>query len=183
MLACSLQCWLGASFQLAGLQLVYSRLLKAFMIAPSHPHFLAIHVSSITHSVRDLLQVHELTGIPAVFDFHHHGFCTGGWSEEQAFRAAIATWPQVCGLCVVSVCVWEGALTSAPALAGVRSRLYGVPSQTWPQVHVGASSLQAAALSLVLLLAAARAQLFTRTQGTINTQHTMPGCAPDGALV
>ena len=33
-------------------------------------------------------------GVPITFDFHHHRFCTGGLTEEQAFKAAIATWPK-----------------------------------------------------------------------------------------
>lgn len=44
-------------------------------------------------SLRDLLFVHEHTGIPLVFDFLHHDFCTGGWSAKKAFDAAIGTWP------------------------------------------------------------------------------------------
>ncbi|KAK9829616.1 hypothetical protein WJX72_006904 [[Myrmecia] bisecta] len=46
------------------------------------------------YSVTDLLPLSQETGIPIVFDFHHHKFCQGGLTEEQAFRAAIATWPQ-----------------------------------------------------------------------------------------
>ena len=33
-------------------------------------------------------------GVPITFDFHHHRFCTGDMTEEQAFKAAIATWPK-----------------------------------------------------------------------------------------
>ena len=33
-------------------------------------------------------------GVPITFDFHHHRFCDGGLTEEQAFKAAIATWPK-----------------------------------------------------------------------------------------
>lgn len=44
-------------------------------------------------NVKDLLWLNEKTGIPVVFDYFHHLFCTGGLSEEEAFRAAIATWP------------------------------------------------------------------------------------------
>jgi hypothetical protein len=31
--------------------------------------------------------------VPIVFDFHHHPFCPGGLTEEEALRAAVATWP------------------------------------------------------------------------------------------
>ena len=34
------------------------------------------------------------TGVPVTFDFHHHRFCRGGLTEEQAFKTAIATWPK-----------------------------------------------------------------------------------------
>ncbi len=44
-------------------------------------------------SVRDLLWLHERTGIPIVFDHFHHTFCTGGLSEEEALKSAIGTWP------------------------------------------------------------------------------------------
>ncbi|KAG2488277.1 hypothetical protein HYH03_013127 [Edaphochlamys debaryana] len=45
------------------------------------------------YSVRDLTYLSAKAGIPIVFDFHHHRFCTGGMSEEEAFRTALATWP------------------------------------------------------------------------------------------
>lgn len=44
--------------------------------------------------VTDLLTIHERTGIPIVFDYLHHIFCTGGLSEEEAFRFAVKTWPE-----------------------------------------------------------------------------------------
>jgi UV DNA damage endonuclease len=44
-------------------------------------------------SVADLLWLHRKTGIPIVFDYLHHQFCTGGLSEEEAFSAATDTWP------------------------------------------------------------------------------------------
>jgi UV DNA damage endonuclease len=46
------------------------------------------------YSVRDLMYVHENTGIPIVFDYHHHQFCTGDLSEEQALKLAATTWPE-----------------------------------------------------------------------------------------
>lgn len=45
-------------------------------------------------SVKDLIKVHAATGIPIVFDYLHHQFCTGGLSEEEAFRLAYSTWPK-----------------------------------------------------------------------------------------
>ena len=33
------------------------------------------------------------TGVPIVFDYHHHRFCTGGQTEEEALKLAASTWP------------------------------------------------------------------------------------------
>jgi UV DNA damage endonuclease len=46
------------------------------------------------YSVKDLMYIHERCGIPIVFDYHHHQFCTGGLSEEEALKLAITTWPK-----------------------------------------------------------------------------------------
>lgn len=46
------------------------------------------------YSVKDLIYIHEKTGIPIVFDYHHHQFCTGDLTEEQALKLAITTWPK-----------------------------------------------------------------------------------------
>jgi len=37
--------------------------------------------------------IHKKTGVPIVFDYHHHRFCTGGQTEEQALKLAASTWP------------------------------------------------------------------------------------------
>jgi UV DNA damage endonuclease len=44
-------------------------------------------------SIRDLLEIHTRTGIPLVFDYLHHQFCTGGWTEKEAMTTATSTWP------------------------------------------------------------------------------------------
>jgi UV DNA damage endonuclease len=44
-------------------------------------------------NVQDLLWLYEQTGIPVVFDYFHHQFCTGDLSEEEALAAAVNTWP------------------------------------------------------------------------------------------
>lgn len=44
-------------------------------------------------SVHDLLWLHRETNIPVTFDYFHHGFCTGGMDEQDAFLAAAGTWP------------------------------------------------------------------------------------------
>ncbi len=44
-------------------------------------------------SIKDLMWLHEQVGIPVVFDYFHHRFCTGALSEQEALLAAISTWP------------------------------------------------------------------------------------------
>ena len=46
------------------------------------------------YSVKDLMYIHQNTGIPIVFDYHHHQFCTGDLSEEEALKLAATTWPK-----------------------------------------------------------------------------------------
>jgi len=45
-------------------------------------------------SVADLLSIHEVTGIPIVFDYHHHYFRSGDLTVEEALQLAIDTWPR-----------------------------------------------------------------------------------------
>lgn len=45
------------------------------------------------YSVKDLMYIHNAIGIPIVFDYHHHKFCTGDLTEQQALQLAISTWP------------------------------------------------------------------------------------------
>ena len=48
------------------------------------------------YSVVDLYEgVYCKIGIPIVFDYHHHAFCTGGLSEEDALEVAISTWVDI----------------------------------------------------------------------------------------
>lgn len=46
------------------------------------------------YSVKDLMYIHEKIGISIVFDYHHHQFCTGDLSEEEALKLAVSTWPE-----------------------------------------------------------------------------------------
>ena len=47
------------------------------------------------YSVKDLYEgVYKRIGIPIVFDYHHHQFCTGDLSEKEALEMAISTWPK-----------------------------------------------------------------------------------------
>jgi len=45
------------------------------------------------YSVVDLHKVWQRTGVPTVFDYHHHKFCDGGLSERDALHLAASTWP------------------------------------------------------------------------------------------
>ena len=48
------------------------------------------------YSVQDLYDgVYKVIGIPIVFDYHHHRFCDGGLSEQQALELAMSTWGDV----------------------------------------------------------------------------------------
>ena len=48
------------------------------------------------YSVKDLYDgVYKVIGIPIVFDYHHHKFCTGDLSERQALEMAISTWNDI----------------------------------------------------------------------------------------
>ena len=44
------------------------------------------------YSVKDLMYIHDRIGIPIVFDYHHHKFCTGDLSEQEALELALSTW-------------------------------------------------------------------------------------------
>jgi len=41
-----------------------------------------------------LMYIHKKIGIPIVFDYHHHQFCTGDLSEQLALELASTTWPK-----------------------------------------------------------------------------------------
>ena len=48
------------------------------------------------YSTKELYNdVHSRIGIPIVFDYHHHKFCTGGQDEEEALLTARTTWADV----------------------------------------------------------------------------------------
>jgi len=38
--------------------------------------------------------IHKTSGVPLVFDYHHHRFCSGGDSEKDALEKALSTWSQ-----------------------------------------------------------------------------------------
>ena len=47
------------------------------------------------YSVQELYDgVYKKCGVPIVFDYYHHKFCTGGLTEEEALKLAASTWPK-----------------------------------------------------------------------------------------
>ena len=51
-------------------------------------------------STKDLYYgVYKNTGIPIVFDFHHHKFCGGEQTEQEALELAIDTWGDIVPTC------------------------------------------------------------------------------------
>ena len=47
------------------------------------------------YSVKELYKgISEQCGVPIVFDYYHHKFCTGDLSEQEALNLAISTWPK-----------------------------------------------------------------------------------------
>jgi len=48
------------------------------------------------YSTKELYEeVYKQTGIPVVFDYHHHKFCTGGQTEKEALELACSTWGDI----------------------------------------------------------------------------------------
>ena len=46
-------------------------------------------------SVKELYKgIYQQCGVPIVFDFYHHKFCTGGLTEQEALELALSTWPK-----------------------------------------------------------------------------------------
>ena len=44
-------------------------------------------------SVKELYEgIYKKIGVPIVFDFYHHKFCTGGLTEQEALELALSTW-------------------------------------------------------------------------------------------
>ena len=47
------------------------------------------------YSVKELYKgISEQCGVPIVFDYYHHKFCTGGLTEQEALELAAKTWPK-----------------------------------------------------------------------------------------
>lgn len=46
------------------------------------------------YSIDDLMYLHDKIGIPITYDRHHQALCKGKMTDEEAFHAAIKTWPE-----------------------------------------------------------------------------------------
>lgn len=55
---------------------------------------LTLENCEFAYTVNDLMYVSQQTGIPLVFDSHHHSFNMGGMSGQRAMEAAMSTWPK-----------------------------------------------------------------------------------------
>jgi len=72
-----------------------SRLIEQIKSLPDNTRKrLTLENDESAYSVIDLLQVHQETGVPVVFDSHHHTFNEDGLSMEDAHLATGETWPK-----------------------------------------------------------------------------------------
>ena len=48
------------------------------------------------YSTKELYEgIYKKCGVPIVFDFYHHKFCTGGLTEQEALELALSTWDDI----------------------------------------------------------------------------------------
>lgn len=72
-----------------------SRLIEQIKSLPDNTRKrLTLENDESAYSVIELLRVHKETGVPVVFDSHHHTFNDDGLSMEDAFLATGETWSQ-----------------------------------------------------------------------------------------
>lgn len=55
---------------------------------------LTLENDETAYSLVDLLEVHQQTGVPLVWDSHHHVFNDGELTMEEAMSLAVETWPK-----------------------------------------------------------------------------------------
>lgn len=71
-----------------------SRLIEQIKSLPDNVRKrLTLENDETAYNVFDLLEIHQATGAPVVFDSHHHTFNEGDMSMEDAFEATRHTWP------------------------------------------------------------------------------------------
>jgi UV DNA damage endonuclease len=64
-------------------------------LTPSVKGRLTLENDERSFNVRDLYQIYEATGIPIVFDTHHHTFNTADLSIEEGLKLAMTTWGSI----------------------------------------------------------------------------------------
>lgn len=64
-------------------------------LSPSVKNRLTLENDESSYSVEDLLQVHNATNVPIVFDTHHHTFNEGNLSMNDAFELSSLTWGNI----------------------------------------------------------------------------------------
>jgi UV DNA damage endonuclease len=71
-----------------------SRLIEQIRSLPDNVRRrLTLENDESAYNVIDLLEVHKETGVPIVFDSHHHTFNDGDLSMDEAFAVTQHTWP------------------------------------------------------------------------------------------
>jgi UV DNA damage endonuclease len=71
------------------------RLVKSILALPDNVRSrLTLENDENCWSVKDLMPISAATGVPVLFDSHHHTFNDGGLPGEEAMLAAASTWPQ-----------------------------------------------------------------------------------------
>ena len=72
-----------------------SRLIEQIKSLPDNVRKrLTLENDESAYNVADLMSVHLETGVPVCFDSHHHVFNDCGLTMEDAFAAAVDTWPK-----------------------------------------------------------------------------------------
>lgn len=72
-----------------------SRLIEQIKSLPDHVRKrLTLENDESAYSVVDLLHVHQETGVPIVFDSHHHTFNEDNLTMEEAHNVTKETWPK-----------------------------------------------------------------------------------------
>lgn len=72
-----------------------SRLIEQIKSLPDHVRKrLTLENDESAYNVIDLLQVYQETGVPIVFDSHHHTFNEGNLTMEEAYNVSKETWPK-----------------------------------------------------------------------------------------
>lgn len=70
-----------------------SRLIEQIKSLPSNVrNRLTLENDESAYNVVDLLEIHQETGVPIVFDSHHHTFNEGNLTMDEAFRVSCQTW-------------------------------------------------------------------------------------------